>query len=116
MSAPHQLIEFDRQPQRGPDPELTRIVIGPALGATIGLTASVLLVAAVTLVFVGLSIWALLGIPVVGVILGAIVGMLLSVAGRSHQDAPVRDRRLLGRRRAATSENPEGSAGGDRPV
>lgn len=51
------------------------------------------LAAVITLVFVGLSIWGLLGIPVVGVILGATVGMLPSVVGRSHPDAPVRDQR-----------------------
>ncbi|MDX6546193.1 MAG: hypothetical protein QOG02_1967 [Gaiellales bacterium] len=91
-------------------------MIGPALGATTGLTAGVLLVAVVTVVFVGLSLWALLGIPIVGVVLGATVGMLLSVAGRSHEDAPVRDRRLLGRRRAATTENPQGSDAGKTAV
>ena len=83
MSAPNQLIEFDRSPQR--------VVIGPALGATIGLTAGVLLAAVITLVFVGLSVWGLLGIPIAGVILGATIGMLPSVAGRSHPDAPERD-------------------------
>ena len=93
MSAPNQLIELDRLPPRGPDPEMKRAVIGPALGATIGLTAGVLLAAVITLVFVGLSVWGLLGIPIAGVILGATAGMLPSLAGRSHPDAPERDQR-----------------------
>jgi hypothetical protein len=115
MSASNQLIEFDRHPQRGSHPDQQRVVIGPVLGATIGLTAGVLLVAIATVMFVGLSIWALFGIPIVGVGLGAMVGMLLSVAGRSHEHAPVRDRRF-GRRRAATTENPQDADAGPNAV
>jgi hypothetical protein len=93
MSAPNQLIELDRLSRRGSDPEMKRVVIEPALGATIGLTAGVLLAAVLTLAFVGLSVWGLLGIPTAGVILGATAGMLLSLAGRSHPHAPERDQR-----------------------
>jgi hypothetical protein len=72
MPIPNHLIELDRHRQGGAGEELR-----PALGATIGLTAGVLLVAILTLAFVGLSFWALLGVPAVGVILGAVAGTLL---------------------------------------
>ncbi|MDX6546841.1 MAG: hypothetical protein QOG33_391 [Gaiellales bacterium] len=88
MSVPNQSIKLDRHPQR------SGAQIGTALGATIGLTAGVLLVAVATLMFVGLSLWALLGVPIVGVILGALTG-----AARTHQAERIRDRGMLDRRR-----------------
>ena len=101
-------VELDPHPQQGPDTEERRIITGPVLGAAIGLVAGiVVLVVADRANVVGdaSNPAAWFGLPGVGAIIGFVVGMLLSAAGRSGEDAPVRDRRYLRRRRAATSEH-----------
>jgi hypothetical protein len=88
----------------GPPAETERVLTGPAFGAAIGLAIGI----ALDLLFDRFgghsNPLAALAVPVAATVIGLTIGMLLSVAGRSHLDAPVRDRRFLGRRRASTTE------------
>ena len=103
-------VELDPHPERGPDGEERRIFAGPVIGAAAGLVVGIVVLIVVdraNIVGNASNPAAWFGLPALGTVIGFVLGMLLSVAGRSDEDAPVRDRRYLRRRRSATSEHPD---------
>jgi hypothetical protein len=104
MSRDPRFIELDDHPQEGPPAETERVLTGPAVGAAIGLAIGIALDLAFDRFGNRSNPLAVLAVPIAATVIGLTMGMLLSVAGRSRLDAPVRDRRFLRRRRASTTE------------
>ena len=103
-------MELEPHPERGPDNEERRIVAGPVIGAAAGLAIGIVVLVVVdraNIVGNASNPAAWFGLPALGAVIGFVLGLLLSVAGRSSEDAPLRDRRYLRRRRSATSEHPD---------
>ncbi len=76
-----------------------------AAGAAVGVTLGIVLVVLVDrgrITGSDSNAAVFLGLPVGLAVIGTILGLLLSLAGRSHRDAPVREWRHVVRRRAAT--------------
>jgi hypothetical protein len=99
-------VKLDDDPEHGPSPaDSERVLVGPVTGAIAGFVVGlVILLVADRAGTVGdaSNPATLFGLPLAGAVIGLMLGLLLSVVGRSTEDAPVRDRRYLHRRHAAT--------------
>jgi len=99
-------VKLDDDPEHGPSPaDSERFLVGPVAGAVAGLVVGLLvLLIGYRAGTIGDSSnpATLFGLPLAGAVIGLMLGLLLSAVGRSTEDAPVRDRRFLHRRHAAT--------------
>src|SRR2546425_11449738 len=96
-------IELDHHPRQG-RPKAPRVPARPVIGVLAGLAIGIIL----DLMFYRLGVRSnppsVLAVPIAAAVIGLTMGMLLSVAGRSRLDAPVRDRRFVRSGRASTTK------------
>ncbi len=85
--------------------ERRRMVVAAAAGAMFGIVLGAVLVMLVDrgrITGTASHASVFVGLPLSLAVIGAVLGLLLSLAGRSRPDAPVREWRYVLRRRAAT--------------
>ena len=101
MSRDPRFIELDHHPH---PVESERVTAEPVIGVLAGLVIGIILDLMFARFGARSNPLSVLVVPVAAAVIGLTMGMLLSVAERSHLDAPVRDRRLVRSGRASTTE------------